>query len=344
MVRKLSYNKRQRIVTLYIKNNLHFMKCRFRILKRLVSKEDILTSEKTLRRIVKHWQRTGSVADKPSLTRAEKIFKITHNELAELDRLIESNKETTALQAKNALNLRASTRTVQRYLRRLGWRRIVTRFCQFVSSKNRIERIIFCNFCRLTREDFEYSIFIDECTVKMDKNGRFQWYKKRKNQTKSGLVAKYKHTASIHVIGGISRRGRTKLIIFSGNTNTAGFKEVASQFISPFVAEKYSTYHRLHLDNASFHTNSSQWLAQNGLNHFKTPAQSPDLNPIELVWNDLKFYIGKYVKPTTMQDLINGIITFWNEKVTIDYCNRKIDHLYKVIDTIFLLDGRASGL
>ena len=107
MVRKLSYNKRQRIVTLYIKNNLHFMKCRFSILKRLVSKEDILTSEKTLRRIVKHWQRTGSVADKPSLTRAEKILKISHNELAELDRLIESNKETTALKAKNALNLRA---------------------------------------------------------------------------------------------------------------------------------------------------------------------------------------------------------------------------------------------
>jgi hypothetical protein len=57
--------------------------------------------------------------------------------LAELDRLIESNKETTALQAKNALNLRASTKTVQRYLRRLGLRRIETRFFQFVRSKNR---------------------------------------------------------------------------------------------------------------------------------------------------------------------------------------------------------------
>ena len=49
----------------------------------------------------------------------------------------EENKETTALQAQNLLNLRVSTRTVQNYLRRLGWRRIVTRFCQFVSSKNR---------------------------------------------------------------------------------------------------------------------------------------------------------------------------------------------------------------
>ena len=341
---RLSLNKRIRVVTLYKKNYLHHMKYRFRILKRLASNEDIFASEKTLRRIVKHYFSTGAVTNKKSLTRSINLMKISQNQLNELDNLIEENKETTALQAQNLLNLRVSTRTVQNYLRRLGWRRIVTRFCQFVSSKNRAERIIFCNFCVLTKETFDYSIFIDECTVSMDKNGRFQWYKKRKNQTKSGLVAKYKHTASIHILGGISRLGKTKLMIFSGKVNTAGFKQLADQFIIPFVNDKYSTYHRLHLDNASFHTKSAQWFEDNGLNHFKTPAQSPDLNPIELVWNDLKHYIGFYIKPNNMLELINGIKQFWNEKVTIAYCNKKIDHLNKVIETILLLDGKASGL
>jgi hypothetical protein len=46
-----------------------------------------------------------------------------------------------------------------------------------------------------------------------------------------------------NTIGGISRRGRTKLLFFSSNNNTAGYKKVASQFISSFVAEKSSTYH-----------------------------------------------------------------------------------------------------
>jgi hypothetical protein len=45
-----------------------------------------------------------------------------------------------------------------------------------------------------------------------------------------------------------------------------------------------------------------------------------------------------------MLELINGIKQFWNEKVTIAYCNKKIDHLNKVIETILLLDGKASGL
>jgi len=42
-------------------------------------------------------------------------------------------------------------------------------FCQFVSKKNRIERVIFCNMCKLNEENFDYSIFIDECTVSMEK-------------------------------------------------------------------------------------------------------------------------------------------------------------------------------
>lgn len=45
-----------------------------------------------------------------------------------------------------------------------------------------------------------------------------------------------------------------------------------------------------------------------------------------------------------MLELIHGINKFWREVVTVDYCNSKIDHLYRVIDSIILLNGKASGL
>jgi len=153
-------------------------------------------------------------------------------------------------------------------------------------------------------------------------------------ETRSGLKPRYKHPASVHVIGGISRRGATKLMIFSRRLNTAGFKSLAEKCIIPFVNLKYSEYHGLHLDNAPFHIKSAEWLNDNNLNHFITPAQSPDLNIIELVWNDLKYYISYDVKPNTVQELAQGLIKFWNDIVTIDYCNSKINHIYKVIDTL----------
>ena len=87
---------------------------------------------------------------------------------------------------------------MQKYLNKLGWRKISTRFCQFVSNKNRIERVIYCNLCKTHKELFKFSIFLDECIVAMDKNGKFQWYKKGlKGETRSGLQAKYKHAASV---------------------------------------------------------------------------------------------------------------------------------------------------
>jgi len=84
--------------------------------------------------------------------------------------LVENNKNLTTPQIKNSLNLRASTRTVQKYLNRLGWRKIRVKYCQFVSRKNKIERLNFCNFCLLANDSFDFSIFLDECTVMMVHN------------------------------------------------------------------------------------------------------------------------------------------------------------------------------
>ena len=68
-----------------------------------------------------------------------------------------------------------------------------------------------------------------------------------------------------------------------------------------------------------------------------------DLNPIELVWNDLKYFLCTEIHPQNKNELINGILYFWRNKVDVEYCNKKIDHLDKVINKMILLKGRATG-
>lgn len=58
----------------------------------------------------------------------------------------------------------------------------------------------------------------------------------------------------------------------------------------------------------------------------------------------MKNYIAKEIKPNTKQELIDGIKEFWNNKVTVPYCNSKIDHLQKVLFTIIRLNGKPTGL
>ena len=101
------------------------------------------------------------------------------------------------------------------------------------------------------------------------------------------------------------------------------------------------------MDNAPAHTalDIGAYFQAVNINHIPAPAQSPDLNPIELVWHDMKVYIAEQVKPKNALELINGMNTFWNTIVTVEYCNRKIDHVRdKVLNKIIELDGKATGL
>ena len=107
--------------------------------------------------------------------------------------------------------------TRPKYFNIMGWKKIRTKYCQFVSRKNRIERLIYADFCLSINYTYDCTIFIDESTVQASKNAHRRWYKPGlEGETRIGLVEKYTHPYSVHVIGGISRLGATELIVFKG--------------------------------------------------------------------------------------------------------------------------------
>ena len=73
-----------------------------------------------------------------------------------------------------------------------------------------------------------------------------------------------------------------------------------------------------------------------------TPAESPDCNPIKNMWHELKEFIRREVKPTTKQELIDGVRAFW-DSVDVDKCVVYIEHLRKVLPKIIQLEGAATG-
>ena len=81
----------------------------------------------------------------------------------------------------------------------------------------------------------------------------------------------------------------------------------------PMIHEYYPTGHRFVQDNDSNHTSSLalQFFHDNGINWWRTPPESPDCNSIENLWCELKEYLRREVKPRIKEELVVGVIAFW---------------------------------
>ena len=97
-------------------------------------------------------------------------------------------------------------------------------------------------------------------------------------------------------------------------------------------------------DNDPNHTSmvARNYFARNGINWWKTPPESPDMNPIENVWHELKEFLRGEIKPWNKQQLIDGVLQFW-DSVDTHKCTRYINHLNKVLPRAIEVAGEPTG-
>ena len=131
---------------------------------------------------------------------------------------------------------------------------------------------------------------------------------------------------------------------FDGILRMEGYIEILGKSLLPFVRAVYPDGHKFVQDNDLKHTTAwtRQWMEENSINWWHTPPESPDMNPIECVWHELKEYIRRVVKPKTKSELVDGVHGFW-ETVTPAKFQKYISHLYKVLLAVIEENGAATG-
>ena len=148
----------------------------------------------------------------------------------------------------------------------------------------------------------------------------------------------------MHIWGGISKRGATDVIIFTGIMDAERLVTVFEAGLLPFLRDRYPDGHRLQQDNDPKHASKriEDFFELHGVNWWATPPESPDLNPIENVWGSLKQYLRSTFKPKNLEELKDGIKQFW-ATLTPTICACYINHLNKVMPKVIQKEGGPSG-
>ena len=101
---------------------------------------------------------------------------------------------------------------------------------------------------------------------------------------------------------------------------------------------------RFQQDNAPVHASAltRSWFSDKGFpidTVFDWPPQSPDLNPIEHVWHQLKLKLNTYPRrPTTKDELEHRITTEWY-KISKEECLKYIDSMPERIKAVIKSKG-----
>ncbi|KAK3104743.1 hypothetical protein FSP39_009085 [Pinctada imbricata] len=310
---------------------------------RLRDEDAVHVSTVSICKFLGRYRRTGSCLDVRSKHPHLRILKDPHIQF--IDQQMKHDPETTAADLTRLLrqrfNVLVSSSTIKRARNTLGWRCSKPKYCQMIRDANKPKRLAFATRCLRNRDNFDDCIFTDETTVKINTTARKRFYKIGEEVN---AVPKPKHPLQVHVWAGISRRGATGAYTFTGNMDSAYYQEILRSKLVPFVNNTFPDSHRFVQDNDPKHVSHStkNFMTANGINHWETPPESPDMNPIENMWAALKHHLSRYVKPKTQQELVQGIDDFWNA-LTPYTCNKYIDHLYKVIPKVIEKRGCASG-
>jgi hypothetical protein len=160
-----------------------------------------------------------------------------------------------------------------------------------------------------------------------------------------------KSKLSIMVWGAIWRGGKSDIIVMirdqtakrKGYTSLS-YQEALSKGLLPI----YNGTRRFQQDNARIHTSqsSTDWLLSHSIEWIDWPAHSPDLNPIEHIWKQLKLNIRKMFPHLDLlknnkvdtAKLIKCIKLAW-AAITIDQINALIDSLPRRLDACIRAQG-----
>lgn len=307
--------------------------------------QTLYLAQSTVRNIIKKHQRTGTVNDLPKTGRPRKTSK-------RVDKLIVKQFDempfSTARDVEKYINennlANISSQTVRRRSKEAQIRCFSARRKPLLSKINIEKRLFFAKkFVNKPIEFWEKVIWTDECKFNMCQSDRMKRVYRKKGQAMNPkyIIPTVKHGGGSNMAWGcMASSGVGSIEFINVKMNALIYVDILRnnlEFSSHLLG--FGNDFLFQQDNDPKHTAklTSDWLIENDIKLLITPPQSPDLNPIEHLWSEIKRKLGDK-RFTNKEQHRQAIIRIWNE---FDHQKTKklVDNMPKRLEAIIKANG-----
>lgn len=304
----------------------------------------------TAYKILRKYRQTGTTSNLP---RSGRPRIVTDREERHIIRDATNHRRKTLQELSKDTTSNLSADTVQKVLDRHGYHRRLARKKPYLKQHHRDARNEWAKYRKdFGPEDFAYTIFSDECYVCLDDKGDHVFVTRQADEEfhDNCLLATVKQSPIRVMVWGCIISGRKGPLLVleypggrGGGMTAARYQEqVLDGALRGFYEEVKEERGCVDFqqDGAPSHTAKTTiaWFKKAGIPLAEHPAQSPDINPIEPVWHELKKILRSQQRASTAEGLKSAICAAW-DALPQEVIDRHINKLPDVVEALLKAKG-----
>ena len=266
-----------------------------------------------------------------------------------LQRVIYDNRFAPLGEITSQLNSNLSTtyhpNTVRKYLHEIEFKSYTARKKSLLTNQQRIAQLHWCQAKHHWTEEWKNIVWSDESRFALFKSdGRVKVWRRHGETYNANCVKPTTKFGggSVMFWGCFSWHGVGPLVVVKDNMDSDVYVNILSNYYIPWVSHHPNLIFQQ--DGASCHTShyTSWWMSTHYISVLDWTAQSPDLNPIEHLWDHLDTQIRKKnPPPLSQQDLISAIQEEW-ANIKLETLQNLILSLPNRVNAIIKAKGRHT--